>query len=787
MRRLLFLPLLVAACLLASCNATRRVPTGQYLLTQNNVKIAKKKQLSEEEKVTVDELGRFIRQHPNKRFLGTNFYLWVHNQANPVKDNGWNRFKRRVGQSPVLLDTAQTFRSAREMNIYMKGRGYLDAETSFVLDTARRKAGVTYYARQGDPYRIGRITYDFRDKLVESLIMSDSAATLLQTGAVFNISVLDNERVRITDFLKDRGYYNFTINNISYVADSTAGNRIIDLKMVIRQHLSGYDAAGDPMLDNSRIYRLRDVYVYPDYDPAAAASDSLYTSRLDTVVYKGLNIVYDSRQSVRPEILRRTINLYSNNLYNADQVKRAYDNIMRLGYYRSASILFSEIPDDAVSGSNLVTFIGGNPADSAAYAQESYLNCDILCIPALRQSYSVDLEATTSSAYYGILAKIGYQNRNLLKGVELFDASLRVGYEFMRVKDKRFSFEIGGAVSFSFPRFITPFRVDRYNKKINPRTKVEFSYAVQRRPYYFRTLSSAIWGYSWGNGKYNNFILRPIDISIVKLRDVDQNFLDGLINPYLRNSYTSQIIAGLSGSYIYNNQLKDVARSSSSVRVNLETNGNLINGLVNLFGSRRTGDDYFRLFGVRYAQYFRADVNFARRFVFGPKTSLVYRLYGGWGYAYGNSASIPFERLFYSGGINSMRGWLARTLGPGEEPKPSDMDFPRQLGNFKLETNLEVRFPVWGILQGATFLDVGNIWFARQGGSNPESTFRFNRFYKQLGFNTGLGARFDFSFFVLRVDWGVKLHNPNEPVRQRWIQDFHLRNTTLNFGVGYPF
>ena len=201
----------------------------------------------------------------------------------------------------------------------------------------------------------------------------------------------------------------------------------------------------------------------------------------------------------------------------------------------------------------------------------------------------------------------------------------------------------------------------------------------------------------------------------------------------------------------------------------------------------RTASPYHRLFGIRYAQYFRIDANIAKKFVLAPKVSIVYRFYGGWGYAYGNSSSIPFERLFYCGGSNGMRGWLARhARSPASDPKRDFSDYPSQLANFKLETNLEARFPVWGILQGALFFDLGNIWFMNQGGTE-ETRFKIDRFYKQLGFNTGLGARFDFGFFVFRLDWGIKLHNPNEPAGERWIQHFRLKNTTLNFGVGYPF
>lgn len=780
------------ACLLASCSSTRRIPSESYLLSRNTVRIEKDRQLPRAERVKPDELEKFIRQHPNKRLLGTNFYLWAYNSVNPDRNTWWNRFKRRVGKEPVLLDSSLVARSAAGMKIYMDGKGFLESETSFRVDTSGKKARVTYYARQGEPYRIGRIGYEFRDRSLSRIVLSDTASTLLRPGGVFDANVLNDERVRIASFLKDRGYYNFAINNIEYVADTTVGDRTVDLTMIVKRYMAGYSPDGELIMDNNRIYRIRDIYVYPDYNPTVAVSDTLYLTRLDTVEYRGLKIVYDTRSHVRSEILRRTVSLYPNYLYDAAEVKRTYDNIMRLGYYKSASILFSEV-EDASAGANYITYVGDGPqaADTAAVTDvtEHYLDCNILCTPALRQSYSLELEGTTSSDYFGIAAKVGYQNRNLFRGVELFDVSVRGGYEFMRVKGKRNSFEIGVSTSFSFPRLITPFRVNRYNRAVNPRTKVEFSYTEQRRPYYHRSLSSGVWGYSWGKGRNSNFVLRPIDISLVKLRQIDRSFLDSLKNPYLRRSYESQLIAGLSGSYIFNNQDRNVERSSLMMRFNFETNGNLIDGLSRLFSRSKVEEDdlrYYKIFGIRYAQYFRLDANIAKKFVLAPKTSLVYRFYAGWGFAYGNSTTIPFERLFYCGGSNSMRGWLARTLGPGNEVRWVS-DYPTQLGNFKLETNLEARFPVWGILQGALFFDVGNIWFLGQGGYGDESRFEIGRFYRQLGFNTGLGARFDFSFFVFRLDWGIKLHNPNEPAGERWIQRFRLKNTTLNFGVGYPF
>ncbi len=803
----------LCAGLLASCSVTKHLAEGEYLLDKSTIEIEKAPGLEKKELIGEADLDKYVRQHPATRFLGTNLPagIYSHGDRSVRRYTGWNRLKRRIGNEPVILDTMQTIASAEGMKIYMDSRGFLNSSSSFSIDTARQKARVTYYVSQGEPYRLGTIRYRFRDDFVRSVILSDTARSLLKTGNIFDVNVLDSERARIAGSLKNKGYYNFSVNDITYVADSLPGERTINLLMVVRRYQAGYDAQGEAILENNRVYRLRNIYVHSGYNPTAATADSLYERRLDTVEYKGLQIVYDARENVRSEILRRAISLSSNNLYDARSVQRTYDNLLRLGYYRTANILFTEVPGEA-GQDNLITYVGGEEAlpDTTAYTRERYLDCQILCTPATRQGYSFDIEGTFTDDYYGLLAKINYRNRNMLRGAGLFDASLFGSYEFMRKNNN--AFEVGASVSLSFPKLITPFRVDPYNRAFSPRTRVELSYSIQRRPYYHRTLSNLSWGYQWGNGKRSTFTLKPVDISIVKLQSIDSAFYADLQNPYLKRSYRSQMIAGMSGSYVYSTQKRDVRNSYFNLRLNYETNGNLLDGIYAMVGAKKkevssnaidpddpssVPDKAYQIFGIPFAQYFRVDGSLSKQFVLGAKTSLVYRFYAGWGFAYGNSVAIPFERMFYAGGVNSMRGWVARTLGPGNAvPLPTEegaaptptYSYPSQLGNFKLETNLEFRFPVWGMLQGGVFCDVGNIWFARQGLSNPSEVFHFNTFYKQLGFNTGLGLRFDFNFFVFRVDWGVQLHDPNHPPGERWvIRHFRWENSALNFGVGYPF
>lgn len=782
------LVLLAAACLGgASCSVTRGIAEGDYLVQR--VRIEEDRTVPRDERIRASELERYVRQSPNGRFLGLNLGVWIYEQADTGCHNWWNNWKRRIGQEPVLLDMGLTARSARNLKVYMDSKGYLSSRSSFEVDTTSRpkRASVVYRIRQNEPYRIGGIRYDFRDDFLGQIVLPDTANTLLRRGEVFDISVLDAERGRIAAYLQRRGYYDFSVNDIEYVADTLAGDRTVDLTVVVKPYLAGYDARGEAVTENHAVYRIDRINIYPNYDPAAARSGGVRRD-LDTLYYRGLHVVYDGRPNLRPSILRQAVPLYPNYIYNADQVERTYSDLMALGYFRSTKVSFTE-RFSGTDTARLITYVGGGAADSVRHTREGHLVCDILCTPALRQSFKVELEGSTTASFYGLKATVGYQNRNIFRGAEALDISVSGGYEFMKAPDarKRVANEFGASVGLSFPRFLMPFRTRRYRSVNQPRTKAEFSINFQDRPFYRRTLSSFGLTYMWTNARYSSFSLRPVDINVVDMGYLDESFLEGTQNEYLKESFRTSFIAGLNFSYVYNNQLKRLGGNATLVRFNLETAGNLIDGLERLFSHPVAGENYYHIFGIRYSQYVRTDLSLSHKIMLGDKVALAGRLYGGVAWPYGNSDAMPFDRLFYAGGSNGMRGWAPRTLGPGATPRVEHAEYPMQLGDLKLEANLELRFPIWSILHGATFLDAGNVWYMDSSRYAPEAIFRIRDFYRQLGFNTGFGLRFDIRFAVLRLDWGLQLYNPGEPAGQRWIHDFRWNNMALNFGVGYPF
>lgn len=784
-----------ASILCSSCNVTRRLPQGSYLLQK--VKIEDDKSVPRKERIEGDEVRKYVRQRPNKHFLGTNFYVWVYNLANPDKDNWWNNFKRKIGEEPVLLDMSLTEKSAENLKIYLDSRGYFASKVSYDVDTTyrRKRAKVTYSLKQNRAYRIDRISYVFRDRFLEPILLPDTVNTLLHVGDIFDISVLDKERERIAGFLKDRGYYGFSVNNIEYIADTLTNSNMVGVKVVVKQNLAGYNNRGEAVYDNNAVYRLRNINIVPNYNAAESKlQGGAYYDRFDTISYRGLNVMYEGRRpNIRARVLRPAIPMYPNFIYDYSQVTRAYSNLMQMGYFKSARIVFDELPD-SLSPRSYITYVGGDMSKSDStrvnYTREGYVDCNILCTPALKQSIKVELEGSTTSSFYGVKASVGYQNRNIFRGAEMLELVGTVGYEYMKApkSSRRNAMEFGLSAGLSFPRFLI-FPTSPLSRIVAPRTQFEISYNYQNRPYYRRDLSSIVWSYSWRNMNHSTFVVRPININWVNVGYINKDYFDSLQNEYLKHSYESQLILGISGSYLYNNPRLQTTRNQTTVRLNWELAGNLLDGLEHLFSKPAAGEKYYKILGIRYSQYFRADLSVSHKIMLGEVTAVAGRIYAGFGAAYGNSQAMPFDRMFYSGGSNSMRGWAPRTLGPGSSPLPTNVVYPTQLGDMKLEANLEFRFPIWGIFHGATFFDVGNIWYMGRNDVeyNPESVFHFRDFYKQLGFNTGIGIRIDIKFAILRLDWGIQLHNPNNPAGKRWIHDFKWRNTSLNFGVGYPF
>ena len=793
-RLIRYMMLVAMVMTIVSCSVTRDLPEGTYLLS--SVRFEEDKSVPRDRRITVDKdgLDTYVRQSPNKKIFGLDFYVWVYEHANPEKHDWWNNFKRKIGEEPVLLDSALTVKSVQNLETYLQTRGYFSSDVECKVDTIakRRRVKMTYKIEQGLPTRIDSLSYDFRDSSLRSVILADTAASLLNRGDILDISRLDDERNRIAAWLNNRGYFDFTANNISYDVDTTERGLDAAVTMIVRPTLVGYDERGGQIYENNAVYRLRNINIYPTYDPMLRATSGFKADAvIDTTYYNGLTIIRDlnTTPQLRNAVLRRTVPLYPNYIYNASQISRTNKELMSMGFFRNSKVAFERVNQ----GDSYLTFIGDEAEKNTLVdSRERYLDCNIYVTPALKQSMKVEVEASTTSTFYGLAATLGYSNTNAFRGAEAFDISARFGFEFMYARDveKRSAQELGLTLGLSFPRFLSPFWNTPGMKISHPRTRLELAFDYQNRPYYCRNIFTTRWAYSWQQGARSSLVIRPVDINWIDVKSVDEAFLSDIDNQYLRTSFESQLTAGLSASWVYNTQRSNFDQNVTVVRANLETAGNLLQGLEKLFSHPAEGKDYYEIFGIRYSQYVRADLSASHKIDLGHKMALAGRLFGGVGVTYGNSMgrSIPFDRMFYCGGANSMRGWVPRTLGPGNKPEVFDNTYPAQVGDVRLEANLEFRFPIWWIFNAAVFVDAGNVWYLRDTeDNNPEEVFHFDNFYRQLGLNTGVGLRIDVTFIVLRLDLGIQLHNPGRPQGERWIHNFKWKNMALNFGVGYPF
>lgn len=768
---------LVLALLAAGCSATKYVPQGDYLLKKNNLTLVDKKQLTSDARNL--EIEEYIQQRPNKKLFGVAAALGFYNATDTSKNGWWQKFWRnKMGQPPVILDSNLIKESTSEIELYLISNGYFNSKViDSVTVNKKRKATVNYTVTPNKPYRISELNYDIKDKFIQNLILNDAKNSLVKIGQVFQNEKLKNERFRIITNLKNNGFWSFDINDVNYTADSTNMNNTVKLTININQQ-NEIKKNKQKVFTNHPIYTYGDIIVNTAYNPTLDNDQEIKT--LDTLDYNGVKFLYDEKLIIRPKILYQALRLEPNGLYNQDAIKRASENIRSLNY--NSSILFE--PIDTVS-ENMVSF--ANNADF--FTSQKKLNTYIQCTPNLRHSFTTEFEASSTSDYFSTALSLGYVNRNLFRGAEVFSVDFRGAYEFVKAKHKANSYEFGVTMALEAPRFWLPISGDVAAKYKQASSKIELNYNVQQRPDYHRTLFGAVYGYSWTLKNGARFTINPADVNVVNVPWVDPDFIESIDNPYLRNSYTSQLIAGASAGYNYTTK-EDKWGNVFSFRVGADINGNLFSGLASIFGSQieQDGEKYYNILGLRFAQYFRANFAVSGRTTLTQRSQIAWRFMLAGGHAYGNSNILPFERRYFAGGSNSMRGWQVRTLGPGTSPIVQNNAYPNQLGDLHLEANFEYRAHIIHGLGLALFLDGGNIWSNAKGEPNENAKFRFDTFYKQLALNTGVGIRYNIAnLMTLRLDWGIKLHNPGMQQGKRWFTNLAIDDTALHFAIGLPF
>lgn len=720
-----------------------------------------------------------IRQKANKRILGARVYLWFYNRSNITKDKGIHKYLRSIGEEPAVWEPQASNISVGQIKEYLHGKGYLNAEVKVkdTINLKRRVVNVHYIVDPGQPYTIRSLKYAIEDTSIRQFILSDTINSLIkkQKQPLFDKDLLQQERQRIEYRMRNNGYFRFNVNMMYFEADTAIENKQADIVLYVNREIIK-QPNGDTTSIPTKQYKINDVVIRTE-PTRSEARQMQSVIRRDTVLKYGAKFIYQDKFWVKPKIIQQSNYLLPGALFRISDVEGTKTHLSSLNVFSVVNTnQFYEINNDT--------------------SKYDYLDCHIRLIPNEIQGYTFEIEGSNTSGNIGGAVNFIYEHRSLFGNAENLQVKLRGALEALPETDNKLisrAYEYGVDATLNIPKFLIPFNSMQFKKKYNPKTYITLASNYLHRPDFIRTIMNISFGYNWKGAQYKWHIVTPLDFNYVSVKK--SLAFDSLINnTYLENLYTDHLISSSSYSFIYNNQDLKKISDYRYFRWNIESAGNLLQ-LYNIIGSKdkksySESDSIppHKLFGLRYSQYLKTDFDFHYFHVINKGSGMAYRLFAGIGIPYGNASSLPFEKQYFSGGANSLRGWQVRTLGPGSYVDQTSLKkYPNSTGEIKIEANMEYRFKIVWLLEGALFADIGNIWLL-PGSKKPENAvFRWKNFHRQIAVGSGFGTRFNFNYFIFRVDLGIKLRNP---AINKWITDYKSithDDLGLSFAIGYPF
>lgn len=649
-------------------------------------------------------------------------------------------FRNPFSRKPVIYDTLQARLSCQDLLTAMQNEGYMNAGVSLYTETKGKKLKATYLLHPGQPFLIGKVNYDIQDEGILQLLHLDQPDNQqIKPGMRFTVETLDNERKRIASLLSDNGYFRFNKDFIHFAADTIMGRKDIALTLQLRKYKPNNNS---PEVDHTR-YLIRDVLFQ--------SNDS-------------------DRIHLRKQVLLNATAIKEGRPYDASALQRTYNNFARLQAVKYTNIKFVEVPD-----TNL-------------------LDCHIQISTNKPSTISFQPEGTNTAGDLGAAASITYTNRNLFHGSEQLSIEFRGAYEAITglegYQDQNYT-EFSVETKLVFPRFLAPFLSKSFRRRQTASSEWAVSWDFQNRPEFHRRVFSSAWRYRWSEPKHHlNYRFDLLDLNYVYMPWISSTFKRDYLdnaenrNAILRYNYEDIFIMKTGFTVSYTDGV-------DAVRANFESAGNLLNGVSKGFRFKTNSQGQHTLFNIAYAQYVKFDFDYTHLFQFDKRNALALHAGLGVAYPYGNSTVLPFEKRYFSGGANSVRGWSVRELGPGKfKGTDGRIDFINQTGDVKLDLNAEYRSSLFWKLQGALFIDAGNIWTLRNYAEQPGGQFKFTEFYKQIAASYGMGLRLNFDYFILRFDVGMKAINPAyESEKEHWsiIHPKLSRDFDFHFAVGLPF
>ena len=667
-------------------------------------------------------------------------------------------FKNPFSRKPVIYDTLQARLTCQDLVKAMQNQGFMHAGVSLNTTTEGKKLDAKYILYPGIPYVMGKVEYDVEDENIQNILhLDDPDNQNLKPGMRFSVEALDNERKRIANLLMDDGYFRFNKDFIYFSADTIAGQNDIALTL----HLTKYKASSNaPETDHPR-YQIRNInYLSNDSD----------------------------RIHLRRQVLLNATALKEGRPYSASALQRTYNNFARLQAVKYTNIRFAEVPD-----SNRIAYVGESQ-NTGNDDSNRLLDCNIQVSTNKPSTISFQPEGTNTAGDFGAAASLTYTNRNLFRGSEQLSIELRGAYEAITglegYQDQNYTeYSVEGKLV--FPRFVAPFLSKNFRRRQTANSELSVSWDLQNRPEFHRRVFSTAWRYRWAEPRHHlawRFDL--LDLNYVYMPWISETFkkdyLDNVDNrnAILRYNYEDIFIMKMGFGLTYSNGV-------DAFRLNVESAGNLLDGFSKTLGFRTNSQGQHTFLNIAYAQYAKFDFDYTHLLQLDKRNALALHAGLGVAYPYGNSTVLPFEKRYFSGGANSVRGWGVRELGPGKyKGNDGRIDFINQTGDLKLDLNAEYRTALFWKFEGALFLDAGNIWTLRNYIEQPGGQFKINEFYKQIAAAYGLGLRLNFDYFILRLDMGMKAINPAyESGDEHWaiIHPMLSRDFSFHFAVGLPF
>lgn len=756
----------------ASCSTTKYVADGDYLL--NNIDIT-----CDNAEIDATDLYDYIIQHPNTP--GTFFNktsLRFYSLSGRDTSKWMNKLIRRFGEPPVIYSEESTRLSADEIKSQLFNMGYFTADVKYDVTKKGKKVNVIYDISTGDPYTIRDVDESIDNGLIDDIMHSKEflSENKVKSGLKYNAENIDSRVGEIVSFVRNQGYYNFTKDNLYYSVDSTLGSHQVDLKLNLHVDTS---KTGHPLTR----YRTRNVNVLVENNRG-------FLGEFDTTLYKHLTIISPrGKRFLRPNTIYNNTYVREGRLFSEMLHDRTFSALSGLSAIQTANVTYSQdtIPESLIANISITP------------SKPYYLQWGI--------------DNTNTAGDLGVETYITYQDKNIFKGSEIWRIRLGGAYEMVRGAEERgFDsnnfFELSINSSLAFPRILSPIFNDTYAAK---RGKTIFStgFVWQNRPEFKKRYLTFDWKYSWATRR-NRFShtldLYNITYTIVPwvFPDFRTKYLDVPTNSLLKQNYTNQFITRSSYTFTYSNtpttvtalaKAKKIAKSTSNFSFMIDMSGTLPATLSHIFDSPKNNDGYYEIVGVPFSQYIRFDIDYSRTFRLGIHQTLALHAGAGIASPYGNSDQIPYERRYFAGGSNSVRGWSTRELGPGRYKSIGSADFFNQTGDIKLLAQAELRFHTEGIFEYAIFADAGNIWTIKDYKNQQGGLFDLNDFAKEIASSIGAGIRLDLSFILVRLDIGMKGYDPST---KRWnifkpVEEIDgnttkfRRDVAFHFAIGYPF